>query len=389
MINRLSELTVSLKVRGKFVLALKGLNIVAQGRAKRRQPPTPPWVRCTQRKAFTLLELLLALSLSVVILMAIGMAIHLHLRSLDSRRTYLEESQLARSVLRIVADDIRSVALRYEQDVSGIEELLKGAAASAVGDLAGGSLSNSGSGSGGVPTSGVVPTESGAETGAGETDPSANTADLSTTVALPTMPGIYGNQYQLQIDVSRLPRIDEYQQMVQTDPLAAVRDIPSDVKTVTYYLQSATTSGLATAGTQGAALTQLTDPNVTSGLVRRELDRAVTNWTMTNNSAAMVSQTGEVLAPEVVNLEFQYFDGYEWRLEWDTETEQALPLAIQISLAMQSMKGAEAANTDVFTASAEPLTDQTDIRYYRLVVQLPVGMPAKASEPEDLGGTGL
>ena len=44
MINRLSELTLSLRVRGKFVLALKGLKIVAQGRAKRRQPPVPHWV---------------------------------------------------------------------------------------------------------------------------------------------------------------------------------------------------------------------------------------------------------------------------------------------------------------------------------------------------------
>ena len=42
--NRLSELTLSLQVRVTFVLALKGQNIVAQGRAKRRQPQAPPWV---------------------------------------------------------------------------------------------------------------------------------------------------------------------------------------------------------------------------------------------------------------------------------------------------------------------------------------------------------
>ena len=44
MINRLSELTLSLQVRAKFVHALKGQNIVAQGKAKRRQPQAPPWV---------------------------------------------------------------------------------------------------------------------------------------------------------------------------------------------------------------------------------------------------------------------------------------------------------------------------------------------------------
>ena len=44
MINRLSELTLPLQVRIKFVLALKGKNIVARGRAKRPQPQAPPWV---------------------------------------------------------------------------------------------------------------------------------------------------------------------------------------------------------------------------------------------------------------------------------------------------------------------------------------------------------
>ena len=44
MIKRLSESTLSLKDCGKFFLALKGLKIVALGRAKRRQPPAPPWV---------------------------------------------------------------------------------------------------------------------------------------------------------------------------------------------------------------------------------------------------------------------------------------------------------------------------------------------------------
>ena len=356
----------------------------------------------TARSGFTLLELLLALSLSVVILMAIGMAIHLHMRSLDSRRTYLEESQLARSVLRIMADDIRSVALRYEQDVSSVEELMKGAVQSAAGQLlaggatAGGLASGvstiSGGGSTGgaaSATSGGALPESGQESGSGETDPSQSEEDLS-TVALPATPGIFGTQTQIQIDISRLPRIEEYQQTIQSDPLATVQDIPSDVKTVTYYVQSDTASGMALAGPQIATLAQLTDPDVTPGLVRQEQDRAVMSWATTNGTAAMMTQSGDVLAPEVVSVEFQYFDGIEWRLEWDTETEQALPVAIQISLAMQSMEQTEplAANP-VSATAAQPLIDETGLRYYTLVVQLPVGMPTEASPEQDLEGTGI
>ena len=44
MIKRLIELTLPLQVRVRFVLALKGQNIVAQGTAKRRQPQATPWV---------------------------------------------------------------------------------------------------------------------------------------------------------------------------------------------------------------------------------------------------------------------------------------------------------------------------------------------------------
>ena len=44
MIKRLSELTLPLQIRVKFVLALKGQYIVAQGTAKRRQPQATPWV---------------------------------------------------------------------------------------------------------------------------------------------------------------------------------------------------------------------------------------------------------------------------------------------------------------------------------------------------------
>ena len=62
-----------------------------------------------EQRGFTLLELMLALGLTTVILLAVSMAIDLHLRSFESRRNYLEQSQLAREILNIVANDIRGV----------------------------------------------------------------------------------------------------------------------------------------------------------------------------------------------------------------------------------------------------------------------------------------
>src|SRR5688572_1801755 len=69
-------------------------------------------VRRAQRTGLTLLELILALALSVLVMMAIGMAIDIHYRMFDVRRTSIEETHVARAVLRSIADDLRT-AVQY------------------------------------------------------------------------------------------------------------------------------------------------------------------------------------------------------------------------------------------------------------------------------------
>jgi len=53
----------------------------------------------------TLLELMLSMALTAVILVAIGMAIDLHLRMLDSRRGSVEKAQVARAILNQIAEE--------------------------------------------------------------------------------------------------------------------------------------------------------------------------------------------------------------------------------------------------------------------------------------------
>ena len=54
----------------------------------------------------TLLELILALSLTVLVLMTIGMAIDMHFQMLDLRRTNVEEAVEIRSIVNIIAKDL-------------------------------------------------------------------------------------------------------------------------------------------------------------------------------------------------------------------------------------------------------------------------------------------
>ena len=81
---------------------------------------------------------MLALALTAVTLIAVNMAVNLHLRLFDSRRSYLEESQLAREILRLISDDIRSATVPYEQDVSCLAQMLGTGNASGGGASGGG-----------------------------------------------------------------------------------------------------------------------------------------------------------------------------------------------------------------------------------------------------------
>ena len=70
------------------------------------------------------------------------------------------------------------------------------------------------------------------------------------------------------------------------------------------------------------------------GLVRRSLDRAVTQYAYEIAQTSNLTRTGELIAPEVLAIEFQYFDGSTWQVQWDGSV-QGLPHVVKITIAMQ------------------------------------------------------
>jgi hypothetical protein len=204
------------------------------------------------------------------------------------------------------------------------------------------------------------------------------------TVVTARAPGIYGDQYSLMVDVSRLPRADEYiiQQASIMD--GSLTDVPGDLKTVTYYVQTETNLGV------NDALQSFADPSqisgYTSGLVRRQLDRAIIAYAEETADTQRLMATGDLVAPEVIALEFSYFDGVEWLLQWDSSS-QSLPWLIQISLAMQSASASE----DVYLEPGTPISTMPyadrqayGIEVYELVVAIPgAQITAGAAMSED------
>jgi Tfp pilus assembly protein PilW len=402
-----------------------------------------------RRVGLTLLELILALSLSVVLLFAVGMALRLYWRSFDTKRTNIEQSHLARAILQKMGDDLRSAVQYTPVDLSGLESIastssLAGAfagmtgtgspaAAGAGGSGAGGGAGTGGgtgagtgggagpatsgqssqgqSGQGGAATSGAAGSSSTTKSGGSTSTPSSSStaggsgaasgspatgseatgeqgATESTQETPPAVVGLYGTATQIQFDVSRLPRVDEY---AGNSPTSMVK-IPSDIKTVSYYVRNGEAAALTTTSTFGSTpATGSSEPSTSGqgrGLMRLEIDRAVSAYSETGGTVASNYDQAKLLADEVTSIAFQYWDGTAWASEWNSDEMGGLPLAVEIvmTLADPNAEASTAQPTQNFGATSD--TESTDPSY-RIVVALPTASlpPPPAEEPETTEGS--
>ena len=230
-----------------------------------------------QRSAFTLLETMLALSLSALLLAGIYAAIDQSWRASASGREEMERAQLARALIHKIEVDIRSITFVPPPPVAPTED------APAANPPAGGQAA-------------------------------ATTTDTETPVPNSKSLGVRGTNQKLEISISR-PRRD----LLPGTQTSTVATQTSDLRQVSYtFLPSG--SGSA------------------SGLVRTEGDRmAVEVAEADGGSAAQMSQI-QVLAPEVTAFYLRYFDGRVWSESWDTDTMARIPRAIEVSFSFPPAK---------------------------------------------------
>jgi len=317
-----------------------------------------PDIRNLNSSGFTLLEVMLALSLVSLVLYAMTVAIDVHLRLLDSGRTQVEEAQLARALLGRIADDLRS-AVAYRPVET--EEFLMGLTADlgdAVGDMA------------------AMGEAAGLDSQSVEgMDDSLDefSSDLSDPSELPPIPGLYGNDYQLQVDTSRLPRIDQYDGMLSTTGEISATDLVSDVKTVTYYVLDDLQSTVAYTSSVSQAA---------GGLVRRERDRAAAAYASQSGELAESESQQELIAPEVAAIEFRYFDGTEWVEEWDSDDRGGLPVAVDIAIGITPVRRRDNQAASWQTINVSTTTEDDELLIYRLLVHLPAAEPTTEGQGE-------
>jgi len=299
-------------------------------------------------RGFTLFEVMLALALVSLVLMAVTIAIDVHLRLLDSGRMQVEEAQLARALLGRIADDLRSAVIYRPVEA---DEFL--------------------------PTLSAATVEQATEDLDLATDEEVELPEewATDTDELLLTPGLYGDRYQLQVDTSRLPRVDQYDTTQTTGSLTSVAELVSDVKTVTYYVLDDLQTGIS----------YTTDASQSgSGLVRREQDRAATAYASQTLGLAETQKETEadLIAPEVAAIEFLYYDGTELVEEWDSSERGGLPVAVDIAIAIIPARSRRTAAASWRTATASTALEEQDLLVYRLLVHLPVAEPTSLEDTE-------
>jgi len=134
--------------------------------------------------------------------------------------------------------------------------------------------------------------------------------------------------------------------------------IHGDMKIVAYFVLGEGTSPILPAQ---AGAGQLTPEGkvMQSGLARLEGDRTAIGYTMETSSASSLS--ARIIAPEVENIQFRYFDGTSWATTWAGANAQVLPQAVEIVIKI--------GGSDPYGARTQAARDQAP-RVYRHVVAI-------------------
>jgi prepilin-type N-terminal cleavage/methylation domain-containing protein len=274
---------------------------------------------------FTLLEVILALTIGILLMSALYVAVDVQLRHAQAGRDIVQQSTLVRSIMtRVAADISKSVGLSTP--------VLQ--AQSSMSGQAGGTGSTGSSGSGGSSGSSGSTSGTNVSSTSGSSSSSGTTTTTSANASVINL-GIQGDSAHLIISGSIVPR-----EFVLGGPAANNNTVSlplSDLRWICYWVVGSGDS---------------------AGLARQELT-TVTGQDPTTIIPSDSDAAGLIIAEEVKSVQFSYFDGTNWQDSWtgttpgpDGSTPMGAPVAIAVVIGM-----------------AQP--GSSDIKSYRRVVAIP------------------
>lgn len=245
----------------------------------------------TNRKAFTLLEVLLASLIALLLLAALYAAFDVVIRQTDVGRTEIERNDLSRAVINRMSIDVIGACGVLPPKSGGLSEAAT-AAAAATGQT---EATEAETASDPTSTAGTAAaSETAAATSASGSD--ATTTDTGTvgtvTAAttggyIPFSAGLVGNSQVMTLFVSRVPT-----GLINKELLESGQQQPTGIRKITYY-------------------------RGTAGLCRQERPWVTADGVWNNADADRSDEQGDLLAEEITDAQFQYFDGTSWVDSWD------------------------------------------------------------------------
>lgn len=307
-------------------------------------------VRRPGQRGFSLLEIVLSLSISVILLGAIGTAIDQSWRMSSQGQVEMQRQQVARAVLRIMERDLRSVMFVPPSEFADTDDSSSSPTTGSTGAASSGASSGTKTSGSGTSTGGSSSTS-----GATTTSSTSTTIGGAQEALVLASRGIRGGPYSLEIDGARPQRELAFALPVNA---AIPSSRTSDLRTVMYLL---------------AAPNQTADPSGRGGLARKEGDRYAIESAESQGKNAAGNFSTTVLAPEIVAIEFRYFSGVTWLNSWDSVSMGRLPRAVEVQFRFAP---AEMKRTALLNVGVNRSTQTV-----RLVMHIPAADPVPEEEP--------
>jgi prepilin-type N-terminal cleavage/methylation domain-containing protein len=318
----------------------------------------PPPNRC--RRGFTLIEVVLAIGLSSVLLYLLTSAVDLYLAHEDRNRARVESAQLARQLLDLIAQDL--AAIRWDPP-----PLPRPAAAPSGDGTAAGAAGQGTSGGGTASGTGGTGANAGANAGGGF---SAAATAGGAAPRTPPSP-VTGTELELRIDRSAANGWYRTTRTLLPDEAAATDSVPL---TVRYFLGE---GDYRFASQQAAAGVDPEATDAVAGLYREILPTAALGLLedsspVGGNGLAGLGDSSQLdlLAPEVVEISYSYYDGAEMLDTWDPTQQEGTPQGVEIRLVVLTATYEAAQDRDKQARYRDGRFAPEDVVEYRRFVRL-------------------
>lgn len=244
--------------------------------------------RRANRNAFTLLEVLLAVGLTTLLMAALYQAMSIYWTTAVESHDEIERAQIARALFRQMSRDILSCTFSEQEETLSSEE---------------------------------------DDTSLTE---EVEMVDPETALGSYTN-GLFGSDKDLVLYINRPDRDQNY---VLTEELMAPSDRSGESMIVRYLLAEEGGAGLA-----GEVASEYEEASVdpVKGLAVMKGDLSGLSNAISLGDLDMQLAATDMLAQEVAEIEFSYFDGVEELPEWDSTAQNSMPLAIRIRMVLRSL----------------------------------------------------